>query len=95
MTKKQKLVIIIFCVVLAMMLAYPPFYSERKARFGISWNLGYHFILDPPGQTNKYSAGIGDFRTQSTVNIWLLAVQYLFVVTIGVGLLFVLKPKDK
>ncbi|KKL89089.1 hypothetical protein LCGC14_1918180 [marine sediment metagenome] len=65
------------------MLIYPPFLSMRG--MNEAYNEGYHYILDPPGGRNyDYS-----------VNIGLLAIQYIFVVTIGAGLLFFLKPKDK
>ena len=78
MTKKQKSVILIFCLVLLAMLLFPPKYSIVE---GTHINWGYRSIF-------KH---VRLFQ----INTGLLAVQYVFVVTIGIGLLFFLKPKDK
>jgi len=52
------------------------------SRGGGSLNAGYYFILSPP-------------KGNSSINVAMLLVQYLFTTTIGGIFYYILKDKDK
>jgi phage FluMu protein Com len=88
--KKEQIVLLITAVVLFIMFLLPPYHIVIKGTGGreLIINEGYGFLFVPP--VDK----IYDNYT-STVNIPLLALQFLMVTTIGVLLYFVFKEKYK
>jgi hypothetical protein len=55
MNIRQKSVLILVALVLALMLLFPPFHF--KGGFGATRNLGYSFILSPPELTKGRATG--------------------------------------
>ncbi len=79
MNKKQKILLIIVSFILFLMLLFPPWHYDLQA---VTFDAGYHFILSPP-------------KGNSSINIAMVLVQYLFTATIGGILYYIFKDKDK
>jgi len=87
MNKNQKIVMIVMAVLFFLMLIFPPFLFNRGS--GVTVNLGYGFILNPPHLGGGYRG------TDGLINLSLLKFQYLIVITIGAILWCFFKNEKK
>jgi len=85
MNSRQRSVVIIAAVAIALMLLYPPF--RFVARNGVEYNLGYSWLFAPPPISSSNA-------TLGSVNLWLLLAQWAAVVLIAGALLFVLNDSS-
>ena len=77
MNNYQKLVLIIVAIILIVMLLFPPFHFVF---LGAEFNLGYHYILNPP---------LYDLELPGSIKVDLLFLQLLFVLVVGAVMYFV------
>ncbi len=80
MNIKQKVILLIFSVLLLAALIFPPFHLD-KGETG-DYNTGYSFILMPAK------------NELSKIDTSALFLQYLYIVTIGGALFFAFKDKQ-
>jgi len=86
MNKHQTKLLIAIVIILVGMILFPPFHFICSEGLGkMEFNLGYHFILNPP----RYQG----IKGSGSVNVTLLLVQYVFVCTVGTIIFFLLKNK--
>ncbi len=78
MNSKQRTAIIIAGIVMILMLLFPPFQLHWGP--GRVFNKGYGFLFAPP-----------DHR--GTVDVSLLLIQWLLVVVLGLGAVFLFKDR--
>ena len=83
MSNRQKYVLIVTLAMIFLTLAFPPFQITFQG--GVVRNLGYSFILNPP----RYSD-----RNAGSVNIGLLAMQWLGILIIGVSVMLLQKNRN-
>ena len=78
MNKHQKQVLILCAVILLGMLLFPPFQAQVR---GTVFNLGYHFLAQPPHRGS----------VPASVNVQMLVVQWVGVALLGAIALLLLK----
>lgn len=78
MNSKQKIALVFSAVLLAGVIAFPPF--QTKILGGVRDN-GHHFILNPPNRLSRVDAGA-------------VALRSLLVIAIGAALFFALKERN-
>ncbi len=83
MNEKQKTVIIIFSILIALLLLFPP-WASITLETGVISHYGYHFIASPP------SGAI-----YSSIYITRLLLPILAVIVFGTGLYLVNQDKKK
>jgi len=82
MNRKQKIVLAAGATLVLLMLIFPPFHVQFR---GTTFNMGYAFVLDPPEH---------GYITAS-VNVGMLAVQWLAVLLITALAFFMLKSSRR
>jgi len=96
MNKKQKTAILIGTFLILLMALFPPWETQPGGASGPSLQLGYEFILDPPfpGFFNE-SIRAESLNIYSTINMFLLSMQWAAVVLVVIGLVLILKDKQQ
>ena len=96
MNKKQKTAILIGTLLILLMALFPPWETQPGGASGPSLQLGYEFILDPPfpGFFNE-SIRAESLYIYSTINMFLLAIQWTAVVLFVIGFVLILKDKQQ
>lgn len=94
MNKKQKFIILVGVIVIAIMTLFPPFYFKNRKGHKIG-KATYGFILLPPQPIDVFlKLGVDDRRVAAVVlNIYQLGAQIAAVVIITAGLVFVFSGK--
>jgi hypothetical protein len=82
MNQNQKIILVAVIIIIAGMLAYPPF--QVVAKNGTVFNMGYGWIIDPPKRG----------YITATVNVAMLLIQWVGVLVVG-GLAFFLTKKTQ
>ena len=93
MSKYQKFVILLACIIIVGMCVYPPMYgkktsyylttSRQSKSYTSTHFVGYHFFFKPPKEYDN-----------CRIDLERLSVQIIAVLAVGVGL-FVIGPKRK
>ena len=89
MNKKQRTLLLVISAILLLMLLFPPYHIEYRGE--MVRNMGYHFIGNPPVRESTLRGVTVEFGSKITSTT--LLFQYLFTMSIGGILFFVLKDK--
>jgi hypothetical protein len=93
--RKQRIVILIGTILIALMLLFPPWVS-RMVRPGVDTNAGYGFLLDPSFRIKIDVGNLAlnrDFNSFVQIDTPRLFIQCLVVVILCAGTVFLFHRK--